>query len=37
MMVKRSEMVETANYNVEDIISFELTDGEKVEAMAMSL
>lgn len=35
MMVKRSEMVETTNYNVEDIISFELADGEKVEAMAM--
>lgn len=35
MMVKRSSMVETTSYEVEDIISFELADGEKVEAMAM--
>lgn len=35
MMVKRTNMVETNSYEVEDVISFELADGEKVEAMAM--
>lgn len=35
MLVKRTTEIETSTFNVEDIISFELSDGEQVDAMAV--
>lgn len=35
MLIKRIETIATADYEVGDVISFELKDGEKVEAMAV--
>ena len=37
MLVKRTTEIETGTFNVEDIISFELSDGEQVDAMAVKV